>query len=169
MTRSDIPLVVLVTSQHLYDTTHQIIAQIGYQDSKGWWQTPTWGWCQTASQYADFQITGYVDLEKGTVWGYSHYFNPHQISLDQAESIVKVLRKIKRGLDRADTERGYIPDNSFHEYVIRITAALGITDYRVPTGDSPSNSGHDVRQVSGGGLRTWLHHRVNEIAHLAAN
>ncbi|WP_285601371.1 hypothetical protein [Kineosporia sp. NBRC 101731] len=150
--------------QHRYDNVHQIVAQIGYQDTSGWWQSTTFGWSQPGSQYADFAITAYADPTRPCPWGFTHAFSPHQIELAQAESILKVLRKIKRGLDRADTDRGYVPEGHFHDYIIRITTALGLDDYRVPIVPAERTpAGPQFRRVTGAGLQHWIHEQVRTL------
>ncbi len=157
-------LVILFKVDHLHGV-HKIVVQVGYQDASGWWQTPAFGLSQPASAYADLQITAYIDIDTARTWGCSHAFTPIQIELAQAESIVKVLRKIHRGLDRADAEHGYLPLDDFHRYVIRIATILGITDYRVPaTPGERAATGETVRQVTGAGLQRWIDGQVHTIA-----
>jgi hypothetical protein len=103
--------------------------------------------------------------EPVSTWGYSHYFEGHHIGLAQAEAIVKTLRRIGKGLDRAASEQGYLPEGAFHGYLLRVAAALRIKHIYVYNSPQTADmTGDAFRLVDAPTLQWWIGDRVAAVA-----
>lgn len=119
---------------------------------------------------ADFQVHAYLDRDNEHAQCPGHSFNPVWVELDQAESIVRVLRKIRRGLDAAEKDSGYLPADDFAAYLFRITAILRIRTYYVRNTDKGrAISGETFRRTDATGLQYWIADREKSSASPAPN
>jgi hypothetical protein len=147
----------------VYDVT-EIVVRICYETPSGELRNPQPGFSNVGYQYADFPVTAYLDRHHVTPWGFTHAFAPYRTVLEQAESMVKVLRKIRKGLHQASTERGTLTDAQFGEYVFRIAAILGIHTYHVRgTKKQTATSGKVFTRTDGAGVQQWITDQVTEI------
>lgn len=134
-------------------------------------RNPLWEGYQTspASQaLADLEIRAQVHAsEPDRPYGWSvEYRQPHSVDLARAEAMAKTLRKVARGLERAEEAEGTAQD--FAQYAGRVVRALGETDPRpfmVPmAGEERASSYSDTlwRSLSVDGLRYWIAERLAE-------
>lgn len=75
------------------------------------------------------------DMGPGTYGWATEYKEARYVKLDQAERMVKVLRKVERGLAKLTERYGY--PEFFTAYLLRVADVLGITQFaiRQPSGD----------------------------------
>lgn len=84
------------------------------------------------NDYADFRVVAWLDHEHEHPWATKYGFQGHDvIELRQAEFMVKTLRKLQRGMDKADTEQGYLQDGNYSGHLFRVARILGIKTYYV--------------------------------------
>lgn len=108
---------------------------------------------------ADFVVHAYLN-DDGDPYGFGHKFEPHSVDLDQAEKMVKVLRKVARGLDKANADQGYLRDEDFASYLIRVARILGIKTFHVRNNRRHKEmSGQTYRRTDGSGLQSWVRNR----------
>jgi hypothetical protein len=125
-------------------------------------QWPQYGACP-CPELADMEIGGYLREDKSGTYSPSVTFAPHRVKLEQAESIVKVLRKVHKGLDRLNDTEGYLPDGDFAGYVFRVARILGIGTYYVRnTKRAAAVSGERFRLVDGVGVQSYVSARISE-------
>lgn len=99
---------------------------------------------------ADLVITAQADRSGSSSDAYGwrvEYKQPYAVELLRAEEMVKVLRKVSRGLDKMERELGYC--ESFGAYVARVGKVLGMSAYGWLADDSPSASGPGFQYSDG--------------------
>lgn len=73
----------------------------------------------------DCQVSASVDLDGRDVYAFDvEYARPGWVDLRRAEQIVKVLRKVHRGLERLCAAEG--PSGTFHAYAVRVARLLKV-------------------------------------------
>jgi len=71
--------------------------------------------------------------------------------------MTKTLRKVQRGLDVMDNERGYVRDGDVGTYLTRVAEILGVKHYYVhTTAQMREVTGQRYRKIDGSGLQYWL-------------
>lgn len=98
----------------------------------------------------------------GTTYAWAtEYKDVYSVDLRRAEGMVKTLRKVDRGLERAQMEWGH-PD-TFAAYAMRVAKALGIKTYGYKA-DGRSNfyDGNDYRWVGAADLQYRINHLIAE-------
>lgn len=93
------------------------------------------------SEYAELRVSAYLgDIEinhgmatrGGKLWGLGHEYKPFKVdSVERATQISRMLGKIRRGLEKAQTEQGYLAEGDFLGYLGRIGVAIGVKTYYV--------------------------------------
>lgn len=125
------------------------------------------------SHLADLNVTAYLGHDYGTssdnpgeVWGLGRSYTPHHIeSADHAKAIASTLTKIENGLRKLQESAGYLPENDFGAYLLRIATVLRIPEIYVRnTTRALSMSGETYRKVNQGALQYW----VQEVSERAA-
>jgi hypothetical protein len=158
------PELVLVFQKETEHGATQLVGSVCYLNANGELRNPLTGWNETASDLADFKVRAYVDKATPNPFGFSCEFKPFAVKLEQAESMVKVLRKVAKGMAKADTERGYVQADQFHEYIVRAAAILGVKQFRVRSTDRHRAVTGDVyRSVGGSGLQSWIADMMEEM------
>jgi hypothetical protein len=153
--------VVSVESMH---GNTRIVAHPIYHNEAGEMRNPSFGRFEIGSELASFAVSAYIDQGSERPYGFFHHFAPYQTELEQAESIVKVLRKVAKALKHAETERGYVSENMFAEYIFRVAAAVGIKDYYIHnSAKGRSVSGEVWRKVDGTGVQYFISEAVRKI------
>lgn len=96
---------------------------------------PGWEYgAQVGSDFYGFTVSAYIgdglglrEDNPGHIWGSSHYFEPHRVeSAKHARAIARVYDRVERGLAKANDSAGYLREDDFHGYVLRVAASLGI-------------------------------------------
>jgi hypothetical protein len=113
------------------------------------------------SALADLEVYTYVDRDSDEWKTYAHLceYAPLRVDARLAEVIVKSLRRIRKGLDRADSEQGYLSNDAdgWAAFLFRIAAILGIRAYYVRNSDRGHEmTGARYRRTDGAGVQSWL-------------
>lgn len=104
---------------------------------------------------ADFRITAFLDSSEEHAWGFSHGYQPYLVDLDRAETIVRTLRKIAKGLDKATAERGHVTD--FADYLFRVAKILRIRSFYLRNSDRRREiTGQAFAQVDATSIQHWV-------------
>lgn len=108
---------------------------------------------------ADLQVNALLSNDEERAWGWGvDYRQVYRVELEQAEKMVKVLRKVKRGLDKATEQFGYSPD--FHSYMTRIAHILGVKHFVVQADENSRRGGmYDESQwrfLTAPAAQSWL-------------
>jgi hypothetical protein len=119
------------------------------------------------SALADLEVYTYVDRDSDEWKTYGHLceYAPLRVDARLAEVIVKSLRRIRKGLDRADSEQGYLSNDAdgWAGYLFRIAAILGIRAYYVRNSDrGQETTGERYRRTDGAGVQSWLSNLAHE-------
>lgn len=111
---------------------------------------------------ADFAIGTYLSPDYSNPYGWQHYYSGIlHLKLEQAESAVKVLRKVKRGLEQRERDEGYPQD--FATYLFRVAAVLGIRTYYLRSSEKrKAMSGKTFYQADGSDVRRWIQEQVKQ-------
>lgn len=111
---------------------------------------------------ADFSVRAFLDSSVAPVpYGIRHCYTPTELELDQAETIVKTLRRLRRGLDAIQRAEGHLPDGDYAGYLIRIGRILRLDTYHVRnTPQERETTGQFWKRTDTTGLQTWVTHRI---------
>ena len=144
--------------------TSRIVARIVTVADDGSLRNPLSSSYDDDAPYADFAVTAYVDNEHTAPWGMSYeYRRPFTVNLRTAENMVKILRKIDRGMQRLNASQGYVTENNYAEYLFRVAGVLGIREYYVRNTDKArARSGEMFGKRDGAGVQYWVADRVSE-------
>lgn len=134
MTTADEPreLRMLVSSQTRDygcsgDTLHFTVSLV-YALPNGEIRNFVGGYLADENAMADLVVTAQHDRVDRAPYGWRvEYSQPHAVDLARAEVMVKVLRKVERGLARLQDELGY--PETFAAYVARVGKVLGVKSY----------------------------------------
>lgn len=85
---------------------------------------------------SSFQISCQADTDKRTAGGCASYahrveFRPYCVTVDNVESMAKILRRTAKRMDDSAVRFGY--PQSYGEYVLRAAAALGVGEIAFKT------------------------------------
>ncbi len=115
---------------------------------------------------ADLTIRAYVggtsmvsEPDGGRIWGRTvGYADVHRIEqVEHAKAISQTLSRIDRGLNRLNDKFGYVPDDDFHGYVMRVASTLGVTGFYVRQfRRAETRSGNKYRQVDPSALQWYI-------------
>ena len=127
----------------------------------------------TGRQFDGFRVHTYVDYngmggtsdEPRGIWGGGFFFEPHRIdSAEHATAIATVMRKLETGLAKLTNAEGYIRDEDFGLYLMRIGRVLGIAKVYVRNRKrSQDMSGQKFRSVDGSGLQLYVSMVVSDV------
>jgi hypothetical protein len=119
---------------------------------------------ETGAEYADFTVSCYLPKgdEDGAPYGFAtDYRTPYNVELYRAELMVKLLRKVGKGLERLDSERGWLGGGDFAAYALRVAEVLGVRDFYVRNDDARGLTMSSVfRSTDGAGVQMWVEHKV---------
>lgn len=135
----------------------------GVMHSPGSWD---FGFAHDVAQFDGFEVSCYLGdttmgatvHDSGRLWGFGHSYSVHRIDhAEHARAIGTVLAKVQRHLDKANTDDGYLSEGDFHNYVLRVAAALKIRDVYVRNLPRARDMGGETyRKVTGSALQSWL-------------
>lgn len=113
-----------------------------------------------ADAFDSLAVTAQCD-RRGEFYGYQvRYLQPYDVSLQRAESMVKVLRKVRRHLEQLTAKYGAVTDLA--SFTARVADAIGASGrpfgWRVPREKDFDGSGY--RWADTDGLRYWLNDQV---------
>lgn len=159
------PAAWLVQVEEEYGTRH-IVAHVVIPQEDGELHNAQRGYGNDHTDYADFRVRCYLGnytLTSSTtqgkdLWGFTHEYKPYAVeSADQAKAMARVFGRVERGLKKAQESAGYVKDNDYHAYLLRVGVALGITTYYVRNAPRQKDmSGEDFRKVNADTLSWWL-------------
>lgn len=149
-------LAFTVSVQDRYGARY-LVAEAVYVNPNGELRNPVWQRFDqppNVKHLADFSVRARISRDMG-VFGMQCVFKPLEIdegNIGQAESIVRVLRKVHKGLARLDEEQGYVSD--FAQYLFRVAQVLGIrTYYAQNTEQQRDMTGHSSSPVTAPSLQ----------------
>lgn len=166
----------LVQVEDNYGTKH-IRARVVMPQENGELHSPRWGRFEPGGEFADFRVGCYLgwnmdshiggDPVPDKLWGLSHDFQPFRVESEyQASAMLKVFRRVERGLQKANGDEGYLHDGDYLRYLLRISAALRIRKYYVRNFPEARNwSGNRFDAVDVPLLQSW----IETAQYLAAN
>lgn len=102
-------------------------------DTRDGFVTPLFSPYDEDTHLTDFEVTAYLDHEHNEAWGAAHQFTPHIVDLRRAEVMLRVLRKVERGMDKAYQQFGH--PATFHAYLLQVAYALRIKRFLVRRAD----------------------------------
>lgn len=125
---AEVRLLVSVDVSHDpgFSPVMRLVVSPVYVGEEGWLRnfTDLWG----DEPLADLRISAQADYASEDAYGWRvEYAQPYSVDLGRAEVMVKLLRKIQRGLDRMERDLGYA--ESFGAYVARVGKLLGASRY----------------------------------------
>ncbi len=112
----------------------------------------------TASAYVGYHDFGGRpdDLERG-IWGCDFYADVTHMKTTQASRLARAMTRVTNSMDKQSKELGYLADNDFAGYVLRVAKAMRITKtYVRNTFRAAEMSGQLFRSVDGEGLQTYV-------------
>lgn len=120
-----------------------------------------------APELDGFTIRAYVGSAAGLtplegergVWGYGVEYDLYRIDdPKQAQAIARVLTKVETGMQKLNSELGYLAAADFAGYVLRVARILGIRDVYIRSVQDRvwKTSGEVFRKVDGSGLQYWV-------------
>lgn len=148
----------------LWDASEGTIRNVSYRDRFGDGDEPK------AARFEGFHVGAYVgpgtsypgstvlDSERD-IWGPSYgYQDVFAIdTADHASAIAGVLRKLAKGFDKLNAERGYAAPNDFAQLVLRTAHILGVKKIMVRSHPKQFEvSGERWKTVDGIGLGYWV-------------
>lgn len=140
-----------------YGTT-EIVGSVVYLGDDGRLRSPLWPDYRhpEIARYADFRVHAYLDRDNPRAWGWGHSYTPHKISdIDHAQTILRMLRKIDKGLNATNSEQGYV--DHFAAYLFRIAAILRIRTYYVRNFDKTVEmTGERFGRRDAMGVQRWI-------------
>lgn len=123
-------------------------------------------WSDPTRSYADLRVTAYLgDMRYetntshgGKIWGIGHEYKPFRIdSAERAREIARMMDKIKRGLDKATADLGYLDDADYAGYLGRVGMAIKVqTIYVRNSTPFQGVDGRKWRKLDAPGLNYWL-------------
>lgn len=118
--------------------------------------TDSLSWAEPYAHLSNLRAVGLCDLsEPGRTYGWCiEYSEHHFIRLDDAEAMVKALRRITREMQRL-SERLGSPD-SFGEYVTHFGLAIGCNRFAFRADKMLPNGTH-YRWYDVDGMRRWIY------------
>lgn len=141
----------------------RVVAYVSRVTSSGDLRRLSFGSGDTGAHLADFEVSAYLDRDYEHAWCPGHYFDAFRVDLEQAESVVKVLRKIQKGMDKATREHGHLAADDFAGYLFRIAAILGIRTYYVRNSDRGREmTGETFRHADAASVQMWVREREKE-------
>jgi hypothetical protein len=119
---------------------------------------------EDGAEFADFEVSALVKAEYGVFGLSAEYRDVYSVDVFRAESMVKLLRKVNKGLERLNSERGWVDSNDFAGYALRVAEVLGVREFYVENGERESRiSGQRERRTDGAGVQLWVQQRVREV------
>lgn len=155
--------------------SRQMVATTGYKNDDGellnYTDSNRW---DGDYQYADFQVRaylgGYSGGEPDMIWGRGFEYKPFRVELAQAEVMVKLLRKLAKGMDVAERESGYLAEADYAGYLFRIAKIIGVGEYYVRNSDQVIRTNREVyRKVTVTGVQDWIMTRQQELRGVPVN
>ena len=110
-------------------------------------------------EYADFAVHAYLANRPGDepIWGPGHSYNSQRVELRDAERMIKLLRKVDKGLEKLRQEEGWLAPTDYCGYVLRIARILGIKTFYVHADEQAKMHGLGKwRKLDGSGVQSWL-------------
>lgn len=141
----------------------RVVASVSRVTSSGELRRPSFRSGDMGAHLADFEVSAYLDRDNEHAWCPGHYFDAYRVDLDEAESIVKVLRKIQKGMDKVTREHGYLAADDFTGYLFRVAAIVGIRTYYVRNSERGREmTGEKFRHADAASVQVWLREREKE-------
>jgi hypothetical protein len=112
--------------------TRRIQAMAGLDTPEGFW-TPYDQWGSATGELTGFEVTAILDSDHERAWCFGYQYALTIVDLRRAETVVRVLRKVEKGMSKAQQQFGY-PD-TLHGYLLHVAYALGIKRFLVRSDD----------------------------------
>lgn len=143
--------------------TRSIVATTGYKDENGELlnYSSSNRWDSSGYEYADFRVHAYLGGYAGggpdMIWGRGYEYKPFNVELAQAEVMVKLLRKLAKGMDVAQREQGYIAEGDFATYLFRVARVIGVKEFYVRNSDQRIRVNSEVfRKATVTQVQDWI-------------
>lgn len=151
----------------------QIVGRICYLNEEGELRNPLGDRFEEGAEFADFAVHGYVpqpNHDPEYVWGFGYsYLQPYRVETYRAEQMVKLLRRVDRGMEKLNSLRGWCGTGDFHAYALRVAEVLGITEFYVKNSERGRQmSGQLFRHTDGSGVQSWISALVEESGAVAS-
>lgn len=145
----------------------QVVGRICYLNEAGEMRNTLGDRWEEGAEFADFGVHGYVpkpDNDPEYVWGFGYsYLQPYRVETHRAEQMVRLLRKVDKGMARLESERGWVGQEGFHAFALRVAEVLGIKQFYVKNNEKARQiSGQFWRKTDGSGVQSWLDLQVQE-------
>lgn len=153
---------------HLYGST-QIRATIVRITDDGEIRNPGYDYGIDDAHFNDLMVSAYVNdtgESAGNVYGLSvDYRDVFSVDLKRAEGMVKLLRKVTRGMDKLNDAEGYVSEGAYAAYLLRVARVLGIRTFYVRNDrDARARSGERWRKGTGSTVAYYIDTVQTDIA-----
>lgn len=156
-------LLLTLDDNHHGRNTRHLVATVVSVDEHGHLYSASEYRAPEEAALADFRITAFLDSSEEHAWGFSHGYQPYLVDLDRAETIVRTLRKIAKGLDKATTEQGHVTD--FADYLFRVAKILRIRSFYLRNSDRRREiTGQMFSQVDAASVQHWVREQEQQYA-----
>jgi hypothetical protein len=158
--------------------TRKIVAHVVVPQESGELHSPDafWRFNSEHKDFADLTVSAYLgemdyadgrDRQPGKVWGLGRQFTPHHVEhADHARDMARILTRIDKGLQAAQTDSGYLSDGDYPGHLARIGQTLGVTKYYMRAGQPIfATAGSGERYTSGD--ITKVQYWLREVSRLA--
>jgi hypothetical protein len=157
---------VQVERQYAFGPIVEIAAYPAYPDAEGALRNPSFGLSEPYSDLTDLRVRCYLDHRTTDHWPYGTRFEykPHHVELPQAEGMVRVMRRLTKGMQTLQSTEGYLQEPDFAGYLLRVGRVLRVRRWYVRnTRLQEVRSGERFRLADGGVLQSWVASRIRDL------
>ncbi len=105
----------------------RIRAEAGVLSADGEVLTPMFSAVDPNGDLTDFEVTAYLSPDKSAAWGWTYQYAPRVVELPRAEVMVRVLKRVGRGVAKAEEQYGYA--TTYAGFLAQVGNALGVRRY----------------------------------------
>lgn len=153
---------VIVIDKEFVHGSSQLVARFCYLNEEGALRNPLGDRYEDGAEFADLVVHSYLSDTDGAPTQPRHFYSqPFAVETYRAEIMLKMLRKIDKGMERLRSERGYTAD--FTEYALRVASVVGARVFYVRNGDKAREvSGSAFRRTDGEGVQYYVQSIISD-------
>lgn len=123
----------------------------------GEFRNPGYDYGYADDHFNDFAVSAYINKDDARIYGmFAEYREPFSVDLKRAEGMVKHLRKVTRGMDKLNENDGYVNENDYATYLLRVARIIGIKSFYVRNDrEARERSGERWRKVTASGMQYY--------------
>jgi hypothetical protein len=167
MTKTAKPRLTLVFQVETQYGTARLVGRVCHVNADGELRNFLGDRFEDGAEFGDFAVSAWLPhghQASGPSFGCTaDYLSPYRVELYRAELMVKLLRKVNKGLERLSSERGWVPDGDFAQYALRVAEILGVREFYVHNdATAQAMTGQKFRRTDGAGVQMWVEHKVRQ-------